>query len=166
MKEVSKHTMENLQVYKIYEYDVVDSVFDKISKLEEPRWIERKYLQPGRAVNNSHCRYDYCNFVQMPQTLQEFLKTIAPVYDSYFLSDIAINRYKAGDYIGSHRDRHDFRRNLVVSLQDSNDGLYLDDDERFIEDKKGQGVLITGIGPVHSVPPVKSLRYSLIFLYE
>ena len=158
--------MDNLQVYNVYAENLVDSILDQIQSLEEPRWIERTYLQPGRSVNSSTCKYDYCNFVQMPQRLQEFLKSIAPAYDSFFLSDIAINRYKPGDYIGSHRDRHDFRRNLVVSLQDSNDGLYLDEEDKFIIDKKGQGVLITGIGPVHSVPPVKDLRYSLIFLYE
>lgn len=158
--------MANLQVYKVFDDHVVDSILSLVQSLEEPRWISRTHLQPGRAVNNSDCRYDYCNYVQMPHNVQEYLKEIAPLFEDFFISDIAVNRYKPGDYIGSHKDRHDFRRNLVVSLQNSNDGLYLDTQEEFIQDIKGQGVLITGIGPVHSVPPVNDLRYSLIFLYE
>lgn len=158
--------MDNLQVYKVFEADIVNSALAVIKEIAEPRWIKRTHLQPGRAVKNSSCKYGYCNHVQMPSNAKDFFKEIAPSFENFFLSEIAINRYYPGDYIGSHRDRHDFRRNLVVSLQDSKDGLWLDTENQLIQDQKGQGILITGIGPVHSVPPVQSLRYSLIFLYE
>jgi len=102
----------------------------------------------------------------MPKELREYFKKIAPVYRDFFLSEIAINKYQPGDYIGPHRDRHDFRRNLVVSLQTSNDGLLIDETDQFIRDEAGQGVLIEGIGPIHSVPSTTQVRYSLIFLYE
>jgi len=158
--------MANLQVYKVYNQEEVDEIFSVVSAIDAPRWIQRLSLQPGRAVDNAGCSYDYCNHTQMAKETREFLKHRAPRYDDFFLSEIAVNRYNPDDYIGCHRDRHDFRRNVVVSLQTGNDGLYIDDTGEFIKDHAGQGVLIEGIGPAHSVPPVNKTRYSLIFLYE
>ena len=68
--------------------------------------------------------------------------------------------------MGPHKDRDVHRKNVVISLQEKGDGLLLDESNEFIEDRLGQGVVITGVGPVHSVPSVKNERYSLIFLYE
>jgi len=158
--------MDNLQVYDIYDSKTVDQIMNVVEKIEDPRWIKRTQLQPGRAVRDSKCSYKYCNHVQMKKEDKEFFISIAPKYENYFLSEIAINKYEPGDFIGPHKDRHDFRRNLVVSLQSGTDGLYIEDTDNFIVDRKGQGVLIEGTGPIHSVPETKELRYSLIFLYE
>jgi len=157
---------DNLVIYEVFDKDTVESVYKLIESIEEPRWIRRTKLQPGRAINNSTCAYDYCNHMQMKKEMKEQLKEIAPVYEDFKLADLAVNRYKIGDYIGQHKDKHDFRRNLVISLQESGDGLYIDEEDKFVEDKIGQGVLIEGIGPIHSVPPAKKLRYSLVYLYE
>lgn len=158
--------MANLQVYKVYDNDQVNTLLDAILKIEDPRWIKRSVLQPGRAVDNAGCSYDYCGHVQMKKETVELLKSFAPRFDDFFLSEIAVNRYNPNDFIGPHKDRHDFRRNLVVSLQSGTDGLYVDDTDEFIKDEAGQGFLIEGVGPIHSVPAVKKTRYSLIFLYE
>lgn len=157
---------DNLQIYKIFDKETVETVYELIDTLEDPRWIRRTELQPGRAIGDAKCAYDYCNHMQMKKEMKETLKDLAPEYENFKLSDISVNRYNKGDYIGQHRDRHDFRRNLVISLQEQGDGLYIDEDDKFIEDKIGQGVLIEGIGPIHSVPPAKQLRYSLVYLYE
>lgn len=143
----------------------VIQVLDCISQLEEARWIKRTYLDPGRGLAGESCCYDYCGHRQLPKWMQQFFIKMAPIYKDCYLDEVAINRYNKGDFIGKHQDRHAFRRNVVISLQQAGDGVYVDQEERFIEDKIGQAVEITGIGPVHSVPPVKNLRYSLIYLY-
>jgi hypothetical protein len=102
----------------------------------------------------------------MPKNAKDRLKELAPEYKDYLLAEIAVNRYKPGDYIGKHRDRDFYRRNLVIALQANGDGLQIDNPLEFIEDVAGQGVLIEGVGPVHSVPPVNQTRYCLIYLYE
>lgn len=157
---------KSLAVKNIFDKETVNKIIEKIGEIEEPRWFKREQLAPGRGLPGSTCRYDYCNQIHMSKELVSFFKRLAPVYDNFYIGEVAINRYNVGDYIGPHRDRDIYRRNLVISLQEQGDGLYLDETDEFIEDKIGQGVLIDGIGPVHSVPEVKKERYSLIFLYE
>jgi hypothetical protein len=102
----------------------------------------------------------------MPADVKDLLKSLAPNYKDFPLREIAINRYNVGDYIGQHKDADLYRKNLVIALQAEGDGLYIDASDTFIEDVEGQGVLITGVGPIHSVPTVKKLRHCLIYLYE
>jgi hypothetical protein len=134
--------------------------------LEEPRWVRRSKLTPPRQVDNSSCAYDFCGHSQMPEHIVKFLKSIAPYFEEHRLAEIAINRYNIGDYLGKHRDFDYYRKNLVISLQDGNDGVAIDDDNQFIQDSIGKGICIDGIGPVHSVAPVNNKRYSLVYLYE
>lgn len=134
--------------------------------LEEPRWVKRKTLTPPRQVDGSSCSYDFCGHSQMPKHIVEFLKSIAPHFDNHRLAEIALNRYNIGDYLGKHRDFDYYRKNLVIALQDGNDGLTINDNDEFIKDSLGEGVCIDGIGPVHSVAPVNKKRYSLVYLYE
>jgi len=141
-------------------------VIQKADQLEEARWVKRNQLTPGRQVDNSTCSYDFCGHSQMPSDLVGFLKSIAPAFNNYRLAEIAINRYNVGDHIGKHRDFDYYRKNVVISLQDSNNGVYINETDEFIKDSAGQGVCIEGIGPIHSVSPVDQKRYSLIYLYE
>jgi hypothetical protein len=153
---------------------VISKYLDKVTALrakqyaetlEEARWVRRSQLTPPRQVENSSCAYDFCGHSQMPKHMIEFLKSIAPNFEEHRLAEIAINRYNVGDYLGKHRDVDHYRKNLVISLQDSNDGVMIEDNE-FIKDSVGQGICIDGIGPVHSVAPVNNKRYSLVYLYE
>ena len=134
--------------------------------LEEPRWIRRSSMNPPRQIENSECAYDFCGHSQMPKHVIEFYKSIAPHFDNHRLAEIAVNRYQIGDFLGKHRDVDHYRKNLVISLQDSDDGVLIDDENEFIKDSIGQGICIDGIGPVHSVAPVNNKRYSLVYLYE
>ena len=134
--------------------------------LEEPRWIRRSSMNPPRQIENSKCAYDFCGHSQMPKHVIEFYKSIAPHFDNHRLAEIAVNRYQIGDFLGKHRDVDHYRKNLVISLQDSDDGVLIDDENEFIKDSIGQGICIDGIGPVHSVAPVNNKRYSLVYLYE
>jgi len=157
---------EQLQVSKILSDNIVAEVNAAIATLEQPRWINRMILPKTRGVNGATCRYEFCGHAQMPKDIKDFLKSIAPDYKGFPLREMAINRYNVGDYIGPHRDADVYRKNLVVALQAQGDGLLIDLEDRFIEDVVGQGVLITGVGPIHSVPAVKNLRHCLIYLYE
>jgi len=156
---------EKFQVFDVMDNFLCRQILDLARKIEDSRWIRRNELDPIRGLEGEKCQYDFCGHSQMPRNLVPFLKNIAPSYKDFFLNEIAINRYKIGDFIGKHRDRHLYRRNLVIALQEEGDGLMIEDNY-FLEDKIGQGVLFEGIGPIHAVPPVKKERYSLIYLYE
>jgi hypothetical protein len=158
--------LQHLDLCDILDPSVADEIRTEAERLEDFRWTRRVNLEPGRSISGSTCQYDFCGHAQMPLSLREKLKKLSPKYKDFPLAEIAINRYQVGDYIGKHKDRDFYRLNLVVALQQQGDGVFIDDEELFIEDKIGQGVLFKGIGPSHSVPSVKKLRYCLIYLYE
>lgn len=157
---------QKLELINIFKVDMVNDIRDRCQIIEDARWSHRSVLGFPRAVGDATCRYDFCGHNQMPKDLKEKLFNIAPKFDGYKLNETAINRYNIGDYIGKHKDRDLYRLNLVIALQENGDGIMIDDTGEFIEDKLGQGILIEGVGPTHSVPPVKNVRYSLVYLYE
>lgn len=157
---------QKLELINIFTDDMATQIKNHCADIESSRWVRRNELGPARAIGDATCGYDFCGHNQMPKVLKEKLFDIAPKFNGFTLGEVAINRYNIGDYVGKHRDRDLYRLNLVISLQESGDGLMIDDTDEFIEDKLGQGVLITGVGPTHSVPPVKNIRYSLVYLYE
>jgi len=159
-------SQQQLDRFKVFDKVLVNEIRQAAESLDSFRWTRRVNLEPGRSISGSTCSYDFCGHVQMPLELREKLKSLAPEYKDFPLAEIAINRYQIGDYIGKHKDRDLYRLNLVVALQEEGDGVYIDDKSEFIEDVAGQGVLFKGVGPAHSVPPVKNLRYCLIYLYE
>jgi hypothetical protein len=155
-----------LTVFEIFSVDKVSAVLDLIGNIEDERWITRTELSAGRGINGAKCHYDFCGHSQMDLKTRNSLKKTAPSFENFSLAEVCVNRYKVGDFIGEHRDRHIYRRNLVISLQQLGDGLLINESNTFIEDKLGQCVMFEGIGPSHSVPTVKNNRYSLIYLYE
>lgn len=157
---------QKLILVDVFKKDMITEIRTMCQYIEPARWSHRTVLGFPRAVGNSDCRYDFCGHNQMPVDLKEKLINHAPKFEGFNLNEVAINRYNIGDYIGKHKDRDLYRLNLVIALQENGDGLLIDDTGEFIEDKAGQGVLIEGVGPVHSVPPVKNTRYSLVYLYE
>jgi hypothetical protein len=158
--------LPELQIYKIFEREMALQLFDLAQNIEEPRWTKRNMLSPGRGLEGSSCEYYFCGHSQMKKEVKDNLKSLAPRFQGYQLAEIAINKYNKSNYLGKHRDRHRYRKNIVISLQENEDGLFLDEHEKFIKDELGQAVVFNGIGPVHSVPPVKKLRFTLIYLYE
>lgn len=157
---------QHLDLSKIFDKTVAAEIINEVKKIEDFRWTRRVNLEPGRSISGATCQYDFCGHSQMPPELKNKLKKLAPMYKDFPLAEIAINRYRVNDYIGKHKDRDLYRLNLVVALQEKGDGVFIDDTGHFIEDIAGQGVLFKGIGPAHSVPPVKNIRYCLIYLYE
>ena len=166
MKVQYRNMVMTYVISKYLDSDVASKVREHAENLEDPRWIRRSQLTPPRQVEGSTCAYDFCGHSQMPKHVIDFLKSIAPHFDDHRLAEIAINRYAIGDHLGKHRDFDYYRKNLVISLQDGEDGVYIDEDNKFVKDSIGQGICIEGIGPVHSVAPVNKKRYSLVYLYE
>jgi len=166
MRVLFRNMVMTYVISKYLDKETAAKAREYAEQLEEPRWIRRSSMPTPRQVDGSTCAYDFCGHSQMPKHIIEFYKSIAPFFEDHRLAEIAINRYKIGDYLGKHRDVDYYRKNLVISLQDGDDGLIIDDDNEFIKDSMGQGVCIEGIGPVHSVAPVNNKRYSLVYLYE
>jgi hypothetical protein len=158
--------VQGLTVFKMFNLDQVSIAKEAISKIENERWVTRTDLALGRGIDGATCHYDFCGHAQMSAEVKSTLKLLAPKFKDFTLAEVCVNRYNITDYIGKHRDRHIYRRNLVISMQELGDGLLLDETNEMVNDKIGQAVLFEGIGPIHSVPPVKNQRFSLIYLYE
>ena len=166
MKVLYRNMVMTYVISKYLDKDTADKVRGYAEDLEDPRWVRRSQLTPPRQVEDSSCAYDFCGHSQMPLHVVEFLKSIAPKFEEHRLAEVAINRYNVGDYLGKHRDFDYYRKNLVIALQDSDDGVTINEEDKFIKDSVGQGICIDGVGPVHSVSPVNNKRYSLVYLYE
>lgn len=159
-------TNNQYQVSKELTEDQVNTINTLLEKYKDSNYWTRRTDLTRRSVDGSSCEYDFMSMSYMPKDLKEYLLEVAPRENGYFIGEVCVNRYNKGDYIGKHRDRDYHRMNRVISLQAEGDGLYIEDDNVFIEDAVGQAVTITGVGPVHSVPAVKNKRHVLIVLYE
>lgn len=148
----------------IFPSDVCAELWAKLDALPEPYWVLRDRLGVHRGTGSGECHYWICGDKGLPKTLTQEIRSLAPKLRGFDLAELMVNRYNVGDYIGEHRDRHHYFRNLVIPLQANGDGLFIED--VWVEDEAGTGFMFEGIGPVHHVPPVKHKRYCVIFLYE
>jgi len=166
MKVLLENMVKALSKFKVFDKDHVFKIKELAESIDDLRWTTRTVLSAGRGIDGASCHYDFCGHAQMDNDTKNKLKDFAPKFENFRLAEIALNRYNIGDFLGKHKDRHYYRRNLVIALQEEGDGLYIDDTNEFIKDVLGQGVMFEGIGPAHSVPPVKNKRFVLIYLYE
>jgi len=155
-----------LSTFNVFDKTTVAEIHQLVKSIDNLRWTTRTMLTSGRGIDNATCRYDFCGHSQMDIDTKNKLKSLAPKFENSQLAEIAVNRYNPGDFLGKHKDRHFYRKNIVIALQENGDGLFVDDTGEFIEDVAGQAVLFEGIGPAHSVQPVKNERFVLIYLYE
>jgi hypothetical protein len=161
------HTNAHYSLTKELNEEQVNNINTLLEKYQDDlHWQRRTSLGQGRSVDYEDCAYDFMGHNFMPEDLKKYLLEVAPKVDGYFIGELCINRYREGDYIGKHKDRAAYRMNRVIALQEKGDGIYIDDDNKFIEDVQGQAVTIHGVGPVHSVPPAKNKRHVFIVLYE
>lgn len=137
---------------------------EKIRALPPHVWFRRTGEMPGRGYPGETCAYWYATHRSMPPEFSKELGELAPKVDGWKLDIICINKYLPGDYIGTHRDRGTHPFNLVIPLQDGEDGMFIKGE--LLKDKAGRAGLNAYTGLPHSVPPVKSERYVLIFLFN
>ena len=149
---------------KLFQPHLCDELVEEIKQLHPARWVKRTEMQAGRGIDRLDCSYSCVLNAGFGKEYRKRLEQLAPEIEGAKLAEIVVNRYDPGDYIPEHRDRTLYLYNLLIHLQDSEDGIKIED--TFYPDEIGRAVIFKGVGTVHSVPPVKNTRYTLIYLYE
>ena len=149
---------------KLFQPHLCDELVEEIKQLHPARWVKRTEMQAGRGIDRLDCSYSCVLNAGFGKEHRKRLEQLAPEIEGAKLAEIVVNRYDPGDYIPEHRDRTLYLYNLLIHLQDSEDGIKIED--TFYPDEIGRAVIFKGVGTVHSVPPVKNTRYTLIYLYE
>lgn len=139
-------------------------LFEEFENIHPARWVKRTELQVGRGVSNLSCSYSCALNKTLGVDYLQRLAALAPEMPGAKVVEIVVNRYEVGDYIPDHRDRAHYKYNMVIAVQECGDGIQILD--TFYPDVAGRACIFEGIGPTHSVPPVKHKRYVLIYLYE
>jgi len=158
--------MKELKTFSVFSKEVAEKIKIELKQVEKKYWIKRTTLGTGRGLPEQDCHHDWLGQSNIPKELLQTLLYNAPKFDGFTLEEICVNKYNKGDYLGKHRDMHIYRKNVVVSLQENGDGLINHYTNEFIEDKIGQGVVFTGVGPLHEVPPVAQERFVVVYLYQ
>lgn len=149
---------------KFFQPHLCNSIVEEIKELHPARWVKRTQLQVGRGVNSLDCSYSCVLNTGFGKDYLKRLSDIAPEIEGAKLAEVVVNRYDLGDYIPEHWDRTLYLYNMLINLQTGTDGIVIDG--VFYPDEIGRAVIFKGAGTVHSVPPVKQTRYTLIYLYE
>lgn len=143
--------------------DLCKDIWDRLEEVPACYWEHRTSMMAGRAYPGETCDYYWTGNKSMPKDLLQILTDIAPRQDGWELAEVCVNKYYPGNYIGKHKDRAMYPINLIIPLQSGDDGVVVDD--VLYKDNAGQANIFYGVSPAHHVPPVKSKRYLLIFLY-
>lgn len=150
--------------HRLFQPHLCNELVKEIKQLHPARWIKRIRLQVGRGVNSLDCSYSCVLNEGFGKEYLNRLKEVAPEIEGARLAEVVVNRYDPGDYIPTHWDRTLYLYNMLINLQTGTDGIVIND--KFHPDEIGRAVIFKGAGTVHSVPLVKELRYTLIYLYE
>jgi hypothetical protein len=118
-----------------------------------------------RGTTSNKCSYHCALNRALGKDYLAHLKSLAQEIEGCTLSEVVINRYDPGDYIPDHYDRSIYAFNQVIHLEDSDEeGIIIDGE--WHPQRAGQSVVFKGAGKLHSVPPVKNTRYTLIYLFS
>lgn len=159
-----KQLAQELLRVDVFSPEVCKSIVEYVETLPETRWYFRGKINSLPTTQGVKASYWFLGDKQQPKELSDYLFKIAPRIDGQAPVEACINRYHVGDYMPEHIDIALFRHNMVVQLTDTGDGLLLGDE--FVKDVPGKATIFPANSGPHSVPPVKALRYILIYLYE
>lgn len=154
---------ELLQV-EVFSAEVCKTIVEYVKALPEARWYFRNKINSLPTKGSAQCSYWFLGDRQQPKELSEYLFNIAPRIDGIVPTEACINMYREGDYMPEHIDAALYRYNMVVQLSESGDGVVIGD--TFIEDTIGNATIFPAFSGPHHVPPVRALRFVLIYLYE
>jgi len=136
-----------------------------IKDLHPARFVKRNKMEYYRASGkNLECSYSVALNKTLGKEALQKLTEIAPKFENSKLAEVVVNKYDIGDYLPDHKDKTAYTYNVLINLQDSEDGIKIEDTH--YPDEEGRAIIFKDIGLTHSVPPVKNLRYTLIYLYE
>lgn len=127
-------------------------------------WYHRLKINSIPTGGDPTADYWFMGDRQQPKELNEALTYLAPIIDGWKPAEMCLNRYEIGNGMPEHIDLAMYRHNMVIPLCDNGDGLYVG--ETFYVDRPGKGLILPHKSPPHMVPPVKTRRYVLIYLYE
>jgi len=138
---------------------------EEIQKLHPARFVKRNKMEYVRATGEDlECSYSVALNETLGKVALEKLKSMAPEFEGSTLAEVVVNKYEPGDFLPEHFDKTSYTHNVLINLQTSEDGIKIEDTH--YPDEEGRAVIFKKIGLRHSVPPVKNLRYTLIYLYE
>ena len=143
---------------------VCNDLKKQLAEMHDARWFHRAKINSRPTTQGTIASYDFLGDRQQPKEFNQLLRALAPKYPGLELAEAIINRYQPGDYMPEHIDVQRYRKNLVIPLCADGDGVEIDG--VFYPDVLGEGVCFSDVSAPHAVPPVGSLRYVAIFLYE
>lgn len=137
-----------------------------IEKLHPARFLKRTKMDYYRATGEElECSYNVALNAALGKEALKQLTDMAPEFEGSRLAEVVVNKYEPSDYMPDHMDKTTYTHNVLINLQTSNeDGIQIEDTH--YPDEEGRAVIFKKLGVRHSVPPVKNLRYTLIYLYE
>lgn len=138
---------------------------EEIQSLHPARFVKRDKMDYVRATSNDlDCSYNVALNETLGKVALEKLKSLAPEFEGSTLAEVVVNKYEPGDFMPEHIDKTTYTYNVLINLQSSEDGIQIEDTH--YPDEEGRAIIFNKLGVKHSVPPVKNLRYTLMYLYE
>jgi len=138
---------------------------EEIQSLHPARFVKRDKMDYYRATSNDiDCSYNVALNETLGKVALEKLKSLAPEFKGSTLAEVVVNKYEPGDFMPEHVDKTTYTYNVLINLQSSEDGIQIEDTH--YPDEEGRAIIFNKLGVRHSVPPVKNLRYTLMYLYE
>lgn len=159
-----KSTVLNQLPVAQFSKEVCDELKRQLAEMHEARWVQRHKINSLPTTQGTAAQYGFLGDRQQPKEFNKLLRSLAPKYDRHWLGEAIINRYRPGEFMPEHIDQQSYRKNLVVALCEDGDGIEIEG--VFHPDILGHGICFSECSAPHAVPPVKSLRYVAIFLYE
>lgn len=159
-----KHTGHDPLLVDVFSKEFCESMVAEIREFHEARWFHRAKVNSRPTSGDPTASYDFCGDHQQPKDFEEAARAVAPIIEGCTLDEVVINRYNVGDYMPEHVDISLHRYNVVIALSDEGDGLFIGDE--WHEDVPGRATIFPAYSAPHGVPPVKSQRFVLIYLYE
>ena len=147
--------------FKLIEPEVAADLHEKLNSLDDAYFVDRSIYNQNKGLKGEVGQYLSMGPRAMPKELRKTLEALAPKRD-FPLTEVLVNKYRKGDFIPAHIDNSGNRHCLLLSLQDSEEGL-----------SYSKGVLTNQAGwvkelpasEVHWVEPVQEPRFTVLFLY-
>lgn len=144
--------------------NIAKALRDVLEELPDTYWVNRKKINSIPTKGTTEADYWFLGDRQMPKELRELVWELAPEIERCPLGEVCVNRYEPGNGMPEHMDRAQYRHNMVIALNNDGDGIEISG--VFHPDEPGKGVVFPIKSEPHSVPPVATRRYVIIFLYD
>jgi len=143
---------------------VCTEMLERCKALQPFHWVKVDRAMGKQGYAGAWSRYAYVTQDSVPKELADWIWAQAPKNPAWELGRFVVNRYRVGEFIGLHKDRGTHDLNLIIPLQTGEDGVSIED--VLYPDVVGNGRLHIYNGKPHCVPPVKTERYVVIYLYK